>query len=148
MKRRKPLKRANSLKRVSMKRTAIRRRPKRHGWVKGNYRANSVEWDVFYGRKADRCRVCRSPYVSLHHLLSGALRSDELDNLIPLCGSGTTGCHGIYTSRMPGVSADGVTRTWAEVADRIRRSLTRAETLYIVDRIGEAGLDRRYPLAA
>lgn len=148
MKRRKPLKRSGELVRTPMKRSAIRKRPKKHGWVKGNYRANSVEWDLFFRRKADRCRVCGSPYVSLHHLLSGPLRSDELDNLIPLCGSGTTGCHGIYTSRMSGVSADGVLRTWAEVADRIRRSLTRNELLYITDRIGEAGLDRRYPLAA
>lgn len=148
MKRRKPLKRGGSLKRTAMKRTVIRRQPKQRGWVKGNYRATKLEWVEFYRVKADRCRVCGSPYVSLHHLLGGSLRSDELDNLIPLCGSGTTGCHGIYTSRMGGVSADGVTRTWAEVADRIRRSLTRNETFYVTDRVGQDGLDRRYPLAA
>lgn len=142
MERRKPLKR------TELQRTRMKRRPKQRGWVKGNYRATTDEWAVFYRLKANRCRVCGSSYVSLHHLLGGPWRSDELDNLIPLCGDGTTGCHGIYTSRMDGMSADGVTRTWEQVADRIRRSLTTGERLYITGRVGQEGLERRYPLIA
>lgn len=148
MKRRKPLKRTDGLKRSAMKRTAMKRRPKQHGWVKGNYRATSAEWVELERAKRGRCRACGSANTSLHHLLGGSLRSDELDNLIPLCGSGTTGCHGIYTSRMRSVSLDGVTRTWEEVADRIRRSLTVRERLYVTQRVGDDGLDRRYPFSA
>lgn len=142
------MKRSGQLKRTEMKRVRMKRRPKQRGWVKGNYRATDQEWLEYLRIKGDRCRVCGAPHASLHHLLGGAWRSDELDNLVPLCGGGTTGCHGIYTSRMTGQSLDGVRRTWEQVADRIRRSLTRAEVLYVTERVGEPGLDRRYPLAA
>lgn len=147
MKRRKPLKRSGQLKRTELKRTRMKRRPKQHGWVKGNYRATETEWEDLIRRKGGRCRVCGATNTTLHHLLGGIWRSDEVDNLIPLCGDGTTGCHGIYTSRMPGLSSDGTRRTWREVADRIRRSLTFPEAMYMINRVGETGLQRRYPLA-
>lgn len=145
MERRKPLKRTGQLKRTELKRTRMKRRPKQRGWVKGTYRATDQEWAEYRRRKGDRCRVCGAPNASLHHLLGGSWRSDELDNLVPLCGDGTRGCHGIYTSRMTGVSLDGTRRTWEQVADRIRRSLTDGERLYIVERVGDTGLERRYP---
>jgi len=147
VKRRKPLKRTGQLKRTGMKRTAMKRRPKQTGWVKGVFRATPAEWEELRRRKGGRCRVCGAPASDLHHLLGGVWRSDEVDNLIPLCGSGTTGCHGIYTSRMAAVCGDGTRRTWREVADRIRRSLTLPEATYMLDRVGEEGLQRRYPLA-
>jgi hypothetical protein len=124
----------------------LRRRPRKTGWVKGNYRATTVEWQVLLGTKGGLCRVCGSKHTTLHHLLGGTYRSDEADNLIPLCGDGTSGCHGIYTSRMRGMSLDGVVRTWAQVADRIRRSLSEREQAYVVERVGLAGLEKRYPL--
>lgn len=149
MKRRKPLKRTGQLKRTAMKRTQMRRAPRKTGWVKGCYRATAAEWQELHRRKRRACRVCGViTGTSLHHLLGGTWRSDEADNLIPLCGDGTTGCHGIYTSRMTGVSGDGRRRTWEEVADQIRRSLTLEEISYVTSRVGEPGLDRRYPLAA
>ena len=149
MKRGKPLRRTDSLKRSGeLKRTRMKRRPRATGWVKGRYRATIDELAAIRRRKAGPCRVCGSLMVSMHHLLGGALRSDEDDNMIPLCGDGTTGCHGIYTSRMRGVSFDGVTRTWEQVASLIRKSLTRRELAYVTERVGLDGLERRYPLAA
>lgn len=42
------------------------------------------------------CRACGEPAANGHHLIpKGAGRGDDVDdNVIPLCGSGTTGCHG------------------------------------------------------
>ena len=147
VKRKKPLRRSGALKRTELKRTPMKRKPKETGWVKGVYRATPDEWAEFHRRKGGRCRVCGATNTTLHHLLGGVWRSDELDNLIPLCGSGTTGCHGIYTSRMRGVSGDGKLRTWGQVADLIRRSLTQAERWYMIVRVGEDGINRRYPIS-
>lgn len=149
MKRGKPLRRTGSLKRSGdLKRSPMKRRPRETGWSKGVYRATIEELAEIRRRKAGPCRVCGSVMVSMHHLLGGLWRSDEDDNMIPLCGNGTTGCHGIYTSRMRGVSFDGVTRTWEQVASLIRKSLTAEEIAYVTERVGIDGLERRYPLAA
>lgn len=41
------------------------------------------------------CRSCPSRATNCHHLVGKGQRGDDVDdNLIPLCGSGTTGCHG------------------------------------------------------
>lgn len=143
MKRSGPLRRTDSL-----KRTAMKRRPKKLGWVKGVYRASRAELDRIRDAKGRRCRVCGTVTDQLHHLLGGILRSDEADNLIPLGGSGTTGCHGIYTSRMPGLGCDGKRRTWEQVAVAIRWSLTPRELRYVTDKVGQEGLDSRYPETA
>ena len=131
-----------------MKRVAMKRKPKKLGWVKGVYRASRAELDKIRLAKGGRCRVCGTPTWQLHHLIGGNSRSDEPDNLIPLGLSGTTGCHGIYTDRMPGLGCDGIRRTWEQVAAAIRGSLTDREKNFIIDREGQAGLDRRYPKAA
>jgi hypothetical protein len=143
MKRRKGLARTGGL-----KRSTIRRKPRATGWVKGAYRATQQEWVELRARKAGRCRVCGSLETTLHHLLGGVHRTDEEDNLVPLCGDGTTGCHGIYTSRMRGMCGDGATRTWNEVATKIRWSLSPRERRFIIERVGDAGLEKRYPSAA
>lgn len=149
MKRGKPLRRTGNLKRSGeLKRSRMKRKLPDTGWRKGKYRATVAELAEIRRRKAGPCRVCGSLMVSMHHLLGGTLRSDEEDNMIPLCGDGTVGCHGIYTSRMRGVSFDGVTRTWAQVASLIRKSLTKRELAYVTERVGLDGLERRYPLAA
>jgi 5-methylcytosine-specific restriction endonuclease McrA len=41
------------------------------------------------------CRLCGRPAGSGHHLIKRSHGGDDVaDNVIPLCGSGTTGCHG------------------------------------------------------
>lgn len=41
------------------------------------------------------CRLCERPATNTHHLLYRSHGGDDVpENLIPLCGSGTTGCHG------------------------------------------------------
>ena len=43
----------------------------------------------------DECVICGGIDVSIHHILpKGQLGDDVWENLVPLCGDGTTGCHG------------------------------------------------------
>lgn len=46
------------------------------------------------------CAICRAtgPFLSLHHITKHP-RSDVRGNLVMLCGSGTTGCHGKIEAR-------------------------------------------------
>lgn len=94
-------------------------------------------------KKCDRCRVCGQPHtllmgpaINAHHLIPrslGGLWTES--NIVGLCGSGTTGCHGLVEAR------DRV------ACAALRRSLTDAEYSYIVAKKGEAFLDRYYPVA-
>jgi hypothetical protein len=49
-----------------------------------------------------RCAICGShyPHPSLHHIHKHP-RDDVAANLMWLCGSGTTGCHGLVEHRDP-----------------------------------------------
>jgi hypothetical protein len=145
VKRGKLLKRTELARGAGPKRTALKRKPRKTGQVKGNYRATATEWVALRLLKLGRCRVCGDMRCTLHHLLGGNLRSDVADNLIPLCGNGTRGCHGIYTSRHDGESFDSRKRSWFDVASAIRRTLTAAEKQHVLNHVGEAGLERRYP---
>lgn len=47
----------------------------------------------------DECVICGGVNISIHHILPrggwcGVAGDDVWENLVPLCGSGTTGCHG------------------------------------------------------
>ncbi len=43
------------------------------------------------------CAACGGPASNAHHVLPKGRGGDDLyANLIPLCGSGTTGCHGAW----------------------------------------------------
>jgi hypothetical protein len=43
----------------------------------------------------DECVICGAIDISIHHILSRSLGGDDVwENLAPLCGSGTHGCHG------------------------------------------------------
>ena len=46
-----------------------------------------------YGRE---CVHCGNRHVTAAHLLGGKMREDVLEGLIPLCGSGSKGCHGAF----------------------------------------------------
>jgi hypothetical protein len=80
-----------------------------------------------------------------HHLVGGSWREDVEENLIALGGSGTTGCHGIYTSRMPSLDCRGDRRTWEEVASSIRDHMTNEQELYVIGVKSEDFLERAYP---
>ncbi len=48
----------------------------------------------------DECVLCGAIDISIHHILSRSASSsgagdDVWENLVPLCGDGTTGCHGL-----------------------------------------------------
>lgn len=158
MKRKKPLSRGKPLRTraygkfepAPLRRTSTyKRKPRRTGWVKGRYVATATEWQNLLRLKLGPCRVCGATLrASLHHVVErDDFGSDVLENLIPLCGDGTTGCHGIYTNRAPGTSFDGQIRTWPEVADGIRRTFLAEEIEYVIVTAGEYYLERRYPLA-
>lgn len=93
-----------------------------------------------------RCRVCKlrsrpqwlgaSAFTGLsrHHLVRRSQGGDDVDaNMIPLCGGGTTGCHGLAERRH------------RNVLEKIRANLTPEEESYVLERKGEAWLDRHYP---
>lgn len=45
------------------------------------------------------CAACGGPAATGHHVIAkgGPHYGDDVDeNIIPTCGSGTTGCHGLY----------------------------------------------------
>jgi hypothetical protein len=147
------VKRKKGLRRTPIKRTQwdpkrsrLYNRRSRISRERGLHVASPLEWETIAAAKAGPCRVCGATRISFHHLAGGNYRHDHADNVIPLCGDGSRGCHGIYTSHWTGESYDGQTRTWADVADAIRRSLTPSETAYLISLRGEDWLDRRYPL--
>lgn len=96
-------------------------------------------------RKEKRCRSCGRPFgtglrLTRHHLVPKSRQGDDVDdNLVPLCGDGTTGCHGIYTT-MRGKPE------WHLVARSIRRSLTWKELRYVVTKTSAAWLADHYPI--
>jgi 5-methylcytosine-specific restriction endonuclease McrA len=104
------------------------------------YRASKKEWKemraIFKGKP---CSVCGGTWDSLHHILPRSKGGDDVAvNLAPVCGSGTTGCHGRLEDRDPMARA------------KLRASLTGPNYAYLHYRLGEtweAWLDRRYPSA-
>lgn len=85
-----------------------------------------------------RCRICgadrRYTVTTRHHLIPRSQGGDDIDdNLVPLCGHGTVGCHGRIEAGH--LSARG----------QLRAALTDAEVAYCVRVVGEARFDRRYP---
>lgn len=96
------------------------------------------------------CRGCgaRNVIMNGHHLLAGTRREDRQDAIVPLGGSGTVGCHGIYTSHHPGKDCRGRWRAWDNIAASIRGSLSQEEKAYIIGEVGDLELERRYPRRA
>ena len=85
-----------------------------------------------------RCRVCgRTWGLNRAHLVPKGQRGDDVDsNIVPLCGSGTTGCHGKLTDHSNG---------WLVVAAILRENLTPDERRYVLRKKGADWLDRVYP---
>lgn len=90
-------------------------------------------------RAESRCRLCGRvpsghPLDSLNaaHLIGGSYREWVPDAVIPLCGSGTSGCHHDVDNRL-------------EARTRLRPLLTESEWLYVISTIGLGRAESRYP---
>lgn len=101
------------------------------------------------------CRVCeRVPAgtyfdaLTRFHLVPKGQGGDDVDeNLIPICGSGVTGCHAILDDRRDSGLTDACHPfTFAEAASTLRARLLDEEAAYAVGAKGEAWLDWRLPL--
>jgi len=81
------------------------------------------------------CRVCGTRWpLTRHHLIKRSQGGDDIDdNLVPLCGNGTTGCHGRVEARD------------SNTLHLLRHLLTPEEVAYCKAKKGEAWLDRMYP---
>jgi hypothetical protein len=104
-------------------------------------RANQREWELlreFFENEC--CCACglREP-LSLHHVVPKSQGGDDVrENLVVLCGDGTRGCHGKLENHEPG---------WERVAGHVRAYVQARESRlrYVLDRIGQARFDSRYP---
>jgi hypothetical protein len=98
-------------------------------------KATADEWKKLRAAKLDRraCRTCGAQARSLHHIVSKSLRGDDVENnLVGLCGTGTTGCHGLIESREP----------WAR--SLLGQRLTLAERTYVISKKGAGWLAVHY----
>lgn len=98
--------------------------------------ADRDDWEILRRHKLGPCRVCgkRSWPLGLHHLVPRSQGGDDVPwNLVPLCGSGTDGCHGKVENR------DTVAR------HELRKNLTDSEVGYIVGKKGLEWLRQAYP---
>lgn len=98
--------------------------------------ASPKQWAAIRADKLDvwLCRICfEAKAESLHHLVSRAQGGDDVpDNLVGLCGSGTTGCHGDVESRKP------------DALKTLSVFLSDAEYAYCVSKLGENALERLF----
>jgi HNH endonuclease len=102
-------------------------------------RASQAEWVILRGEKlAGRpCRVCGRLGArwnrSLHHLVPRSLGGDDVAaNLVAVCGSGTTGCHGLIEARD------------RNAMRQLAENLTDAEYAYCVGKLGEGAMGRLF----
>lgn len=102
-------------------------------------------------RREGRCRVCGRvpsghPLDSLQrmHLVPKGLGGDDVDeNIVPGCGSGTTGCHGMLTSaREDPHHPAGL--TVAQARERLLLALLPEERAYAAGKRYEDWLDSYY----
>lgn len=102
-------------------------------------RATSSQWKAIHARKrlGRPCRLCGAPATNLHHIVPRSQGGDDVEaNLVEVCGSGTTGCHGRIEARD------------ADARSALRAQFSSDEIGYVLDRKGAAWLDGAYPLPA
>ena len=98
------------------------------------HKATQSEWEHLRALKLTGCRLCGAVNATLHHIVPRSLGGDDVaDNLCSLCGSGTTGCHGLVEARDP------------YVLSAIRAALTPDELAYCIGKVGAGRFDRMYP---
>lgn len=104
-------------------------RPKRTG----RKRATKADWRELHDAKGGPCRLCGTAQYTLHHLVPRSMGGDDtFDNLAPLCGSGTTGCHG---------SVENKSRPHCSL---LAERLTDGEYAYVHMKLGENALERLF----
>jgi hypothetical protein len=91
-------------------------------------------------RKLASDLVCRGCHVrraaNCHHLIGKAQSGDDVEaNLVPLCGSGSHGCHGALHGN-PYVEVGGLRWTAHDVRQNIGMTLHPEEILYLVAKLG------------
>jgi hypothetical protein len=92
-------------------------------------------WEQLRRAKLGPCRCCGKTGwpLGLHHIVPKSQLGDDLPwNLVPLCGSGSEGCHGLVENRD------------AEARSAVRESLTEAEVAYVAGKRGLEWLDVNY----
>lgn len=98
------------------------------------HRADRLEWERIVHWKLGPCRVCGEGGTTLHHLVPRSLGGDDVaDNIVPLCGDGTRGCHGAVEARDH------------QALRELRLSLTPGELKYVLRKKGSDFLDRYLP---
>lgn len=81
------------------------------------------------------CRLCGvRRLLERHHLVPRSQRGDDVDeNIVPLCGGFTDGCHRLITENDPAALALLRGRLWPE------------EEAYVARKRGWGWLEQRYP---
>lgn len=113
-----------------------RPKPKYRG--RGRVRATRGEWTKLRAERLEGwlCRICfERPADGLHHVVPRSLGGDDVAaNLVALCGSGTTGCHGLVEHRdREALHTLAVT---VQAEDMVYA--------YCIDRLGEGALHRLF----
>ena len=84
----------------------------------------------------DECVICGGIDISIHHIIHRSQGGDDVwENLAPLCGSGTTGCHGGIESGL-----DSVCRAFGLYVLRERPDTMR----YLEQKLGGAEARREF----
>jgi 5-methylcytosine-specific restriction endonuclease McrA len=116
--------------------------PKTRASQRFREKASPQRWREIRARKLGPCLVCRYLEVeqerpsTLHHVVAKSLGgSDTEANCVPLCGTGTTGCHGLVEKHDPD--------TCALFAAAVQR-FDDAAYAYAIEKLGEDGWLRRY----
>jgi hypothetical protein len=110
-------------------------------------RLSPAKWralrDLVVAQEGNRCAVCRGWFERMdgHHVYPRDLGGDDnFFNVAPLCGSGTTGCHGLVTEG--DAWATSMLRQWVEGR---RGTLTYLCWRLKTVEAATAFLDRYYP---
>jgi len=99
---------------------------------------------LFHARELT-CVHCGNRNVSAAHLLRGKDREDVLAGLVPLCGGGSSGCHGAFDSGHSYIGDFGPSVTPALVKQSVARYL-RSEAgedsaAYLIHKLGPFGAE-------
>lgn len=91
------------------------------------------------------CLHCGNRSFTAAHLLRGKYREDVLAGLLPLCGSGGSGCHGAFDSGHAYIRYDGRRVTPAQVkktvAAFLRSEAGEAQAAYLIRKLGPFGAE-------
>ena len=117
-------------------------RPKTKEARRFRVKASPQRWAEIRDRKLGDCYVCRylgieqTRPATLHHVVAKSLGgSDTESNCVPLCGTGTTGHHGLIEARDPD--------TCQAFAAALQLYDDDAYS-YAIEKLGEDGWLRRY----